>query len=86
VARGSGIGCFGVSISLDELPMGFTIGLIGFSIWHAVILIGLQAFVFAQLGLRLDARLGERYRKGAEKLAGLALIGLAILLLGEKVA
>ena len=76
----------GVSISLDELAMGFTIGLIGLSIWQAVILIGLQAFVLAQIGLRLGARLNERQREAAEKLAGLTLIGLAILLLVEKVA
>jgi manganese efflux pump family protein len=76
----------GVSISLDELAMGFTIGLIGLSIWLAVILIGLQAFAAAQIGLRLGARLSERHREAAEKLAGLALIGLAILLLAEQVA
>ncbi|TMM00981.1 MAG: hypothetical protein E6G02_13205 [Actinobacteria bacterium] len=76
----------GVSVSLDELAMGFTIGLIGLSIWFAVILIGLQAFALAQIGLRLGDRLSEQYRDGAEKLAGLALIGLATLLLVEKVA
>jgi putative Mn2+ efflux pump MntP len=76
----------GVSISLDELAMGFTIGLIGLSLWLAVILIGLQAFAVAQIGLLLGARLSERYRKAAEKLAGLALIGLATLLLVENVA
>jgi putative Mn2+ efflux pump MntP len=75
----------GVSISLDELAMGFTIGLIGLSIWIAVILIGLQAFAVAQVGLRLGARISERYREAAEKLAGLALIGLATLLLVEQV-
>jgi len=51
-----------------------------------VILIGLQAFALAQIGLRLGDRLSEQYRDGAEKLAGLALIGLATLLLVEKVA
>jgi putative Mn2+ efflux pump MntP len=76
----------GVSVSLDELAMGFTIGLVGLSIWLAVILIGLQAFAAAQIGLRLGTRLSERYREGAEQLAGLALIGLAALLLVEKVA
>jgi len=74
----------GVSISLDELAMGFTIGLIGLSIWLAIILIGLQAFAVAQMGLRLGARLGAKSREAAEKLAGAALIGLAVLLLVEK--
>lgn len=73
-----------LSISLDELAIGFSIGLLGLPICQAVILIGLQAFAVAQIGLRLGARLSARYREAAEKLAGLALIGLAILLLIEK--
>lgn len=84
--RGVALLALGVSISLDELAMGFSIGLIGLSIWLAIILIGLQAFVVAQVGLRLGSRLSERYREGAERLAGAALIGLAILLLVEKTA
>ena len=76
----------GVGISLDELAMGFTIGLLGLSIWLAVILIGLQAFLVAQIGLRLGARLSERSREAAERLAGAALIGLAVLLLVEKLS
>ena len=82
--RGLALIALGVSISLDELAMGFTIGLIGLSIWLAVILIGVQAFAVAQLGLRLGSGLGERSREAAEKLAGAALIGLAVLLLVEK--
>jgi putative Mn2+ efflux pump MntP len=84
--QGIALLALGVSVSLDELAVGFTIGLLGLSIWLAVILIGLQAFVVAQLGLRLGARLSERRREAAEQLAGLALIGLAALLLVEKVA
>jgi putative Mn2+ efflux pump MntP len=76
----------GLSISLDELAIGFTIGLLHLSIWLAVILIGAQAFLFAQIGLRLGARLNETLRERAEQLAGLALLGLAFLLVIEKLA
>jgi putative Mn2+ efflux pump MntP len=76
----------GVSISLDELAMGFTIGLLHLSLWLAIVLIGAQAFLFAQLGLRLGARLNETLRERAEQLAGVALIGLATLLVIEKLA
>jgi putative Mn2+ efflux pump MntP len=76
----------GVGISLDEFAMGFTIGLLHLSIVLAVVLIGLQAFVVAQLGLRLGARLGESARAWAERLAGVALIGLGVLVLAEKTA
>jgi putative Mn2+ efflux pump MntP len=74
----------GLSISLDELAIGFTIGLLDLSIVAAVILIGVQAFVFAQLGTRLGARLCEGIREGAERVAGLTLIGLAALTLVER--
>jgi putative Mn2+ efflux pump MntP len=74
----------GVSISLDELAMGFTIGLLHLSIVLAVVLIGVQAFVLAQLGLRLGARLGTAAREWAERLAAFALIGLGVLVLAEK--
>jgi manganese efflux pump family protein len=76
----------GLSISLDELAIGFTIGLLHLSLWLAVVLIGTQAFIAAQLGLRLGARLSEKSRERAEQVAGLALIGLGLLLAIEKVA
>ena len=74
----------GISISLDELAMGFTIGLLHLDLWLAVVLIGAQAFLVAQLGLRLGAKLGEALRERAEQLAGLVLLALAILLVLEK--
>ncbi len=74
----------GISISLDELAIGFTIGLLHLSLWLAVALIGAQAFLFAQIGMRLGARLSETLRERAEQAAGLALLGLAILLVVEK--
>ncbi|MGH3050502.1 MAG: manganese efflux pump MntP family protein [Gaiellaceae bacterium] len=74
----------GLSISLDELAMGFTIGLLHLSLWLAVVLIGAQAFLVSQLGLRLGARVGEALRERAEQLAGVALLGLAVLFAVER--
>jgi len=82
--RGLAVLALGLSISLDELAMGFTIGLLHLSILVAVVLIGAQAFLLAQLGLRVGARLSGRLREGAERLAGVALVSLALLLLVEK--
>ena len=84
--RGLVLLALGISISLDELAIGFTIGLLHLSLWLAVVLIGAQAFVFAQLGLRLGAHVNETPRERAEQLAGLALLGLAALLTVEKLA
>ena len=74
----------GISVSMDELAIGFTIGLLRFSIFLVVILIGVQTFVVTQLGVRLGARVGERVREGAERLAGIALTVLGLILLVDK--
>ena len=74
----------GISVSLDELAMGFTIGLLRTPIWAAIALIGGQAFLVAQLGLRIGTRLSEDVREGAERLAGVALLGIGLLLLTQK--
>ncbi len=88
IAAGNGLVllALGISISLDELAIGFTIGLLHLPFWLAIILIGAQAFLFAQLGLRLGAHLNEALRERAEQLAGLALLGLAVLIGVEKLA
>src|SRR6476469_1182433 len=75
----------GISVSLDELAIGVSAGLLGVSIGAAVVLIALQAFIVTQLGVRLGARVGEEVREGAERLAGLALITLGAFILGARV-
>jgi putative Mn2+ efflux pump MntP len=71
----------GVSISLDELAIGFSAGLLRLPIPATVIAIGAQAFVVTQIGLRLGVRAGEAMREVTEKLAGTALIALGAILL-----
>ena len=84
--RGWSILALGLSISLDELAIGFTLGLLGLPVLWFIVIVGVQAFVASQLGLRVGARLGERVREGAERLAGVALVGLAVGLAVERVA
>jgi putative Mn2+ efflux pump MntP len=83
-ARGRGALLLGLSISLDELAIGFTLGLLRLPAAVVIALIALQAFIVTQLGLRLGNRLSEHLREAAERLAGLALTGLAIALLAQK--
>lgn len=64
----------GLSISLDELAIGFTIGLAGLSIVAVVIAIAVQALVASQLGLALGTRLSEAWRERTEQVAALLLI------------
>src|SRR3982075_4017869 len=82
--RGLAMLGLGVSISIDELAIGFTIGLLHFPVLVILVLIGIQTFVVTQAGIRLGARIGERLREGAERVAGGVLIALALVLLGER--
>jgi putative Mn2+ efflux pump MntP len=85
-ARGFAIIDLGVSISVDELTVGFSAGLLGLSILVTVVWIGVQAFVATQVGLRLGERLGEEFRERAEWVAGVALILVAVVLLVIRLA
>jgi putative Mn2+ efflux pump MntP len=71
----------GVSISLDELAIGFSAGLLRLPIPALVIAVAAQAFVVTQIGVRLGGRVGEGLREGAENVAGIALIALGVILL-----
>ena len=82
--RGLAVLGLGIGISIDELAIGFTIGLLRFPVLVIVVLIGLQTFVLTQVGIRLGQRIGERIREGAERLAGVALAALGLILLVEK--
>jgi putative Mn2+ efflux pump MntP len=83
-ARGVAVLLLGLSVSLDELAIGFTVGLLRLPVVLVIALIAAQAFIVTQVGLRLGARLSERLREAAERIAGLALAGLGAVLLAEK--
>lgn len=85
-ARGWALLALGMSISIDELAIGFTLGLSQLPVPVVIVAIAVQAAVAAQLGLRLGARLSERSRELAEKLAGLALAALGVYLLASRLA
>jgi putative Mn2+ efflux pump MntP len=76
----------GISISLDELAIGFTLGLLALPVGLVIALIALQAFIVTQVGLRVGHRLKESFREGAERLAGIVLAVLALVLLAEKLS
>lgn len=66
----------GISISLDELAIGFSIGLLRLPLLAALVAIGVQALIAAQLGLSLGSKISARLRERAEQL------GVALILLG----
>ena len=82
--RGAAAIGLGISISLDELAIGFTLGLLRFPVVLVVVLIGVQTLVITQAGLRLGSRIGEALRERAEQLAGVVLAALGVVLLAER--
>jgi putative Mn2+ efflux pump MntP len=83
LTRGGGYGlvALGISISIDELAIGFSAGLLGLPLLPIVVAVGIQAFVVTIVGLRLGARLGRHWQESAERIAGAALIALGVILL-----
>jgi putative Mn2+ efflux pump MntP len=88
LARAHGLAALalGIGISLDELAIGFSAGLLHLPPAWTIVLIAGQALLAVQLGVRLGSRLGNLVRERAERLAGLALIAFAIALLVARLA
>jgi putative Mn2+ efflux pump MntP len=83
-ARGAALLGLGVSISLDELALGFGLGLAHLPLVPVIVGIAAQALIAAQLGLWLGARVAERFREAAERLAGAVLVALGVVLAVEQ--
>jgi manganese efflux pump family protein len=80
-SHGLALIALGISISLDELAIGFTIGLVGLPLTAVILAIAIQTVLVAQLGLAAGARIGDRWRERAGQAAGIALILLGIYLI-----
>jgi putative Mn2+ efflux pump MntP len=85
-SRGLSLIALGISISLDELAIGFTIGLAHLALTAVTIAIALQALIAAQLGLAIGSKVAGRWRERAEEVAGIALILLGAYLIAERLA
>src|SRR5437879_10017840 len=66
----------GLSVSLDELAMGFSLGLLNVPVVPAIVLVAAHASVVTQVGLALGGRVGGATRDGTERLEGGVLIVL----------
>jgi putative Mn2+ efflux pump MntP len=84
--RGPAVIALGLSISMDELAIGFSVGLIRLPLVPLIVAIGVQTLVVAQLGLILGAKISAKLRERAGQLAGLALILLGAYLIAAQLA
>ena len=84
-ARGPAMIGLGLSVSLDELAIGFSLGLLNVPIIPAILLIAAQAFIVSQVGFALGGKVGEATREGAERLASAVLLVIAGALLVARI-
>jgi manganese efflux pump family protein len=82
--RGLASIALGLSISLDEFAIGFSLGLVRLPVIPVIVAIAVVALLASQLGLALGGRISERFRERAEKLAAITLILLGAYLLAER--
>jgi putative Mn2+ efflux pump MntP len=75
-----------LSVSMDELAVGFSMGTLGLPIALTVTLIAAQAFAVTLLGSAIGRRVGATFAERAESAAGIVLCGLAVLLTVEQLA
>ena len=85
-ARGWAAVVLGLGISVDELAIGFGVGLLRLPFLLLIVLIAVQAFIAAQLGMRIGSRVADNTRETAGRIAGLLLILAALLLVAEHIA
>src|SRR5260370_4380716 len=80
-SRGPTVIALGLSVSLAELAISVSLGLLNVPRIPPIVLIAAQAFVVSQVGFALGTRIGAATREGAERLAGAVLIVIASALL-----
>jgi len=68
----------GLSVSLDELAVGFSLGVLHAPVGPALAFIALQAFALTLVGLALGQRVGKRFGERAELTSGVVLTLLGI--------
>jgi putative Mn2+ efflux pump MntP len=74
-----------LSISIDEVAAGLSLGALQLPVGLTSLLVGSQAFVLTLLGVAIGRAVGERIREGAERLGAIVLMVLGILILIQEV-
>ena len=81
--RGMSLVILSVATSIDALAVGFSLSLLGVSIWWPAVVIGLVAGVLTVAGMLLGRRAGDHWGPRVEIVGGLVLIGIGVKILVE---
>lgn len=83
--RGMTLVVLSVATSIDALAVGFSLSMLGLSIWWPALVIGVVALFFTAIGLQLGESVSKAKGIGsyAELVGGVVLIGIGIKILWE---
>ncbi len=80
-SRGWTLVLLSIAVSIDALAVGFSLGLVGVTIWYPAAVIGVVTGLVSWLGLHLGGRLGQKFGKRVEIIGGVVLIGIGVRIL-----
>jgi len=75
---GFGLVLFALSVSVDSLSVGLSLGALGASLWLAVALFGLCGALMAALGLAIGGRISHLFGEYGEAIGGGVLLAFGI--------
>lgn len=81
--RGFSLVMLSIATSIDALAVGFSLSVIGVSIWFPAFIIGLVAGVLTVAGMLVGSRVGDRWGSRVEVLGGFVLIAIGVRILCE---
>ena len=81
--RGLSLVLLSIATSIDALAVGFSLSVIGVSIWLPALVIGLVAGALTVAGMLIGDRIGNRWGPRVEVLGGIILIGIGLRILIE---
>jgi len=81
--KGLSLVLLSIATSIDALAVGFSLSVIGVSIWMPALVIGLVAGVLTIVGMLLGGRIGDRWGTRVEIFGGLVLIAIGLKILIE---
>lgn len=82
-SRGWSLVILSVATSIDALAVGFSLSLLGISVWHPAFVIGACALVMSFIGARLGRHAGPLIGTWAECVGGVVLIAIGLRILAE---
>ena len=77
-SRGWTLVLLAFATSIDALAIGFSLGLVGVTIWYPAVVIGLVTGLVSWLGILLGNRLGAKFGKRMEIIGGIILILMGV--------